>query len=218
MLQIRASGGSQQGGGLVIVKRVYLLPLNPGQGAVCGGILWDVLQLRGLFQRFVQDLMDQADGAGGQPIQTVYKHLDRVRVELVQANSAQTWLDVVFDVALIYDCCCGFDFTQVFLCPDVQPFPKRHFAGWDVGAPADLHGHGLHFLPDLFLRLAGKTPLDLFAGERVPACGDTGHPIGVLFPIAGVCAFTDAPRSFCGSFRHDVLLSVIDTMALFVIH
>ena len=108
--------------------------------------------------------------------------------------------------------------AQIVPLPNVQPFPHRHLAGRGVGAPVDLHGHGLHLLHNFPLCLAGKRPLDLSAGERVPARGDTGLPIGVSLAVAGVRALVDAPRPVCGSFRHDVPPFSIDTPGPPVVH
>ena len=114
---------------------------------------------------------------------------------------------MVFDVACVNADRVILGVAQIFPLPDVQPFPHGHLAGRGVGAPVDLHGHGLHLLPDFLLGLAGKCALDLFASERVPACGDTGLPVGVLLSVPGMCALVDAPTAGGGSFRHEVLHS-----------
>ena len=207
VLQISPFCGGQQGGGLGIVQGLDFLLCLFRRGTLCGRIFRDVFQVNSLFQCRPQHLVDHTHGLRGQPIQPVDERLDRVGVELVKAHGSQNGLDVEPDIILINADRVIFGVAQIFPLPDVQPFPHGHLAGRGVGAPADLHGHGLHLLHNFLLRLAGKRALDLSACERVPACGDTGLPIGVLLSVAGVCALMNAPRSFCGSFRHDVLLS-----------
>ena len=217
MLQISPLCGVQQGGGLPIVQGLYLLPLIFGQYAPGGGIFGYVVQVDGPLQRRAQDHVNVPDRLRGQ-LQGVYKGLDVVGVEAVQADGSQGGLDVQADVALIGGAGGRLYPAQIVPLPNVQPFPHRHLGGRGVGAPVDLHGHGLHLLHNFPLCLAGESPLDLSAGERVPARGDTGLPIGVSLAVAGVRALVDAPRPVCGSFRHDVPPFSIDTPGPPVVH
>lgn len=202
VLQRGPFGGLQQGGNLLIVKRMYLFSVLPGQLTAVRGIAGDVVQVHRLLQGPVQHLIDQPCGCRGQ-LQTVDKALHHVWVEVRQLHSPQGGEYVVPDGHLVCTDGTGLKAAQIVPLPDVQPLSHGEPGGGGVGALVDLHGGGLHLLPDLLLGLAGETALYLLAGAGIAAGGDPGLPVGIRLAVAGDGLLADCARALCIFSRHD---------------
>ena len=104
--------------------------------------------------------------------------------------------DVVPDVRIIGPEGCRFGVAHIFPLPDIQPLAQSKPGRDGVCPVVDGHGCGLQLLPDFFLRLAGKRPLNLLPCSRVPPGCDPGLPIGVFLPAPLYRLFADVAAAF----------------------
>ena len=148
--------------------------------------------------------MDVLDRLGGVVhAQGVVELLNGGGVQGLQPDRAHSGFDVVPDVLGVVQHGQRLHAPQIVPLPDVQPLPHGHFAGGGVGALIDLHGGGLHLLPDLLLGLAGKAALYLLAGAWIAAGGDPGLPVGIGLAVADNSLLADGTRALCIFSRHD---------------
>lgn len=180
---------------MFVGKRADFLLLRFRQHTTGSGIPRNIIQLDSFFKRDMEDFINKPDGGRRKTAEPIYKTLDRVRVQLRQFHRAHGGLDMVLDVAGVYFNGPGLGTAQVILCPDVQPLPHGEPGRLRIGPGVDGHGGGLELLPDLPLCLAGERALDLLPRAGVPARGDPGFPIGILFPIPGDCFLADGPAA-----------------------
>ena len=195
-LETVALDGLEKGGGGGFVQRLDLLLLDQWQFAGVGGVEPDIAHLHRLLEGLVENAVEVLDCLWGVVnAQTVVELLNGRGVQGLQPDRAHSGLEVVPDVLGVVEHRQRFHTAQVVPRPDVQPLPDSHFAGGGIGALGDLHGGGLHLLPDLLLGLAGEGALKLFAGAGVPAGGDPGLPVGVGFAVAGDGLLADGARA-----------------------
>ena len=142
----------------------------------------------------MEDLVNQMHGRWGQ-LQPVNKALYSMWVEVRQLYGPEGGENVVADGRLVRADGTGLQTAQIVPLPDIQPLPYGHFAGGGIGALVDLHGGGLHLLPDLLLCFAGEGALNLFACTGVPAGGDPGLPVCVGLAVAGDGLLADGARA-----------------------
>ena len=147
----------------------------------------------------MEDAVDVLDGLRckalfGQPIVVA---LDGVGVECIQLDGTQAGLDPGLYHALVIVYRSGFDGSQVFRCPDVQPLGNGHFAWGGICALIDGGGGCLQLLGHLLLGLAGEGLLDLLAGAWIVSDGRPGLPVGVLLAAPGDGLLSDGAGAGC---------------------
>lgn len=182
MLYPRPGGDPEQPDGLFFCQRMDFFSFRFRQHAAGGGIPRYVIQLYSLSHGDMQDPIQNVDRGGRKAAQDVYKILNGVRVQFRQADGPQAGADMVLDIAFVGIGRGGLYIAQIILCPDVQPLSHGEPGGVRIGPAVDGHGGGLKLLPDLLLCFAGKGTLDLLSRSGVPARGDAGLPISILFP------------------------------------
>lgn len=114
--------------------------------------------------------------AAGQQLVKVLLH--DVRIKLLQLHSGQIRLDMQAYIVLVDFDCAGLDALQIGICPDVQPFPQRHFARLTIC----LIVHGGDRLCQLLAGFLLRLCVDGFADRLTGAGIMTGDKAGFPFP------------------------------------
>ena len=128
--------------------------------------------------------------AAGQQLVKVFLH--DVRIKLLQLHSGQIRLDMQAYIVLVDFDCAGLDALQIGICPDVQPFPQRHFAGLTICLVVHGGDRLRQLLANFLLRLCVDGFADRLSGAGIMTSDKAGLPLSI-WPLA------DGSRSVCGA-------------------